>query len=394
MENRSVRVVADNMLPYITSCNDSDVRLGGFLGDIWHTVKDRLHFNHSVQSVDYDTGIKLMTQRKADVMLAAVVYKKGLKHVEYSQPYFYNWYHLYMKKPEATASSSYYLKTLDTNLWTASITLLLTFGFILCLTNKLTNRLGYGNRDLAISTCLFTVFSGLLNQGYDPGVKSTSARIQVLTCLLFGFLLYSAMNAVLVAQLASYEFALPFKSLEEVSIKRTHSICVRTNSFVYNDFIDSNRSLSPEWKGLVNGPGCLDLNDQKNVAPVLCRDNVVVLESRTVISTVRRRFPISCEIAYLKDKLFVKPNSFLMLKTFPLKNIIQMEIQKLADFGMLKRIQQHWVSDPENEKSIDQITFSQVTIHHVCSILILLLTTIGVSLIILTVEIIYSKYCN
>lgn len=54
--------------------------------------------------------------------------------------------------------------------------------------------------------------------------------------LVFGVLLYSSMNALLVAKLAIFEIKLPFTSLDEVLDKRSHSLCLRTNSFVYNNF--------------------------------------------------------------------------------------------------------------------------------------------------------------
>jgi hypothetical protein len=45
-----------------------------------------------VSSIYYDTGLEIITSGRADVMLAAVVSKRGLLNVKYSQPYFYNWY--------------------------------------------------------------------------------------------------------------------------------------------------------------------------------------------------------------------------------------------------------------------------------------------------------------
>lgn len=50
------------------------------------------YFRSNVTSVYYDTGLGMIASGKADVMLAAVVNKKGLLNVEYSQPYFYNWF--------------------------------------------------------------------------------------------------------------------------------------------------------------------------------------------------------------------------------------------------------------------------------------------------------------
>lgn len=67
-------------------------------------------------------------------------------------------------------------------------------------------------------------------------LKSYSGRIQIIFALLFGVMLFSAMNALLVAKLAIFETKLPFASLEDVQQLKTHSMCLRTNSFVYNNF--------------------------------------------------------------------------------------------------------------------------------------------------------------
>lgn len=76
--------------------------------------------------------------------------------------------------------------------------------------------------------------------------------MQVMFALILGVVLYSAMNAVLVAQLAVFDIPFPFKSLDDIANKHTHSLCLRSNSFVYNNFtvsiVGMNRSrLSANW---------------------------------------------------------------------------------------------------------------------------------------------------
>lgn len=65
-----------------------------------------------------------------------------------------------------------------------------------------------------------------------------------MTALLFGVLLYAAMNAGLVAKLAILDTPLPFTTLEDVSSQKVYSLCLRTNSFVYNSFVYQNFTVS------------------------------------------------------------------------------------------------------------------------------------------------------
>lgn len=78
--------------------------------------------------------------------------------------------------------------------------------------------------------------------------------MQIFLALVMGFLLYSAMNAVLVARLANFEVQLPFSDLDDIRMKKTHSLCLRSNSFVYNNFTvcsSLNLNLFKEKKKLI-----------------------------------------------------------------------------------------------------------------------------------------------
>lgn len=57
-----------------------------------------------------------------------------------------------------------------------------------------------------------------------------------MVALVFGLLLYAGMNAGLVAKLAILDVQLPFQALYDVSQQKSFSLCLRTNSFVYNNF--------------------------------------------------------------------------------------------------------------------------------------------------------------
>lgn len=50
-----------------------------------------LFFSHKVTYTSYDEGLQMIADGKADIMLAAVVFKKDLLNVYYSHPYIYNW---------------------------------------------------------------------------------------------------------------------------------------------------------------------------------------------------------------------------------------------------------------------------------------------------------------
>lgn len=57
-----------------------------------------------------------------------------------------------------------------------------------------------------------------------------------MSSLLMGVVLYSAVTAVLFANLTISKIVYPFTSLENIGDIKTHALCVREESFVYNEF--------------------------------------------------------------------------------------------------------------------------------------------------------------
>lgn len=133
--------------------------------------------------------------------------------------------------PKARASSLSYIKTFDTKLWFTTLGVFTVLAITLWTTTKLLKE-----RTISVPSCFLGVISGVINQGFDLKLFSYSGRIQVMCALILGVVLYSAMNAVLVAQLAVFDISFPFKSVDDIADRSTHSLCLRSNSFVYNNF--------------------------------------------------------------------------------------------------------------------------------------------------------------
>lgn len=83
-----------------------------------------------------------------------------------------------------------------------------------------------------------------------------------------------------------------------------------------------NGSFLTKWKGIVNGPGCLDIINQTNLARVLCRNNVVVLENRVVMANIKNTFQLECEILTTHQRYFEMGNSLVFTKSFKYKKLI------------------------------------------------------------------------
>ncbi|KAJ8968651.1 hypothetical protein NQ314_002192, partial [Rhamnusium bicolor] len=229
---------------------------------------------------------------------------------------------------------------------------------------------------------------------FDLKLRSYSGRIQVITALIFGVVLYSAMNAVLVAQLAVFDTPYPFQSLRDIAKKRTHSLCLRSNSFVYNNFTFQNgiKEIIPLWKGILNNEDCLDINHQENIPKIICNNKIIILENRVVMSSVPKHFEIPCQFISFNERYFIKENSFLMWKDFEGKKNIDNFVKRMRSTGVLQRLEDKWVRrDKLAEVNIQQYT-NQVTMGHIIGVLYFYLIAIFISLTILGIEMLCNKY--
>nr|XP_015840733.1 PREDICTED: uncharacterized protein LOC103315225 [Tribolium castaneum] len=215
--------------------------------------------------------------------------------------------------------------------------------------------------------------------------------MQVMFALILGVVLYSAMNAVLVAQLAVFDIPFPFKSLDDIANKRTHSLCLRSNSFVYNNFTNQNREIFPRWRGILNVRNCLDITSQENLSAILCNEDLVILENRAVMEMILKNYDLPCEIMSNQERLFQTGNSFLLSKSFKHKKLIDNMVKKMRSTGILQRLEYIWIRR-EKLENINLPQSPQVTLDHVKGILVMYSAMIVMSLLVLTIENFYSRY--
>ncbi|XP_060526908.1 uncharacterized protein LOC132702344 [Cylas formicarius] len=385
IETERIRVGVHRMLPY-ASLGEGD-QIGGFLGDLWEIMHHSLGFNYTARAIDYDDGLAEIENDEVDVFLTAAVYKEGLD-VHYPQPYFLNWYHLYTKCPQGKPSSMSYLTVFCPKLWFATVYNFLAMGSILWLMCECLKKVRLQSRTVSPPSCFLATISGFLGQCYEVPVSAHSARLLLFTSALVGYIIYVAINATLVARLAVLDVEWPFKDIEEIAAKKTHHLCVRNNSFVYNNFTDPDQNLLPKWQGIVNGPRCLDIGNKNNIVKVICDDDVVVLESVVMMAAVLRK-ELPCCVSHLPTRYFKSGNYFVMSNSFQGKFVINRELTALRSSGVLEILLNKWVRVFKETKTA--LSY-QATLDHVSGLLITYAILIGTSLIVLGLEILCRRW--
>lgn len=159
------------------------------------------------------------------------------------------------QKVKIDLSSTYFLNCSEPKFWYASITVFIVFTSSLWLTIVLLNKLcpNVVEPQLSIVTCLLIALTGLFNQGeyetfalkqslirFTPGVsqelRTITTRAQFFVITTFGYTIYTALNAMLVRELATY--SIEFLSNND-EIVRTLPICMPDNIIVYDRMLVS-----------------------------------------------------------------------------------------------------------------------------------------------------------
>lgn len=80
-------------------------------------------------------------------------------------------YHLYVKQPEAKASSASYLKTFSAKLWFFSLLAFVILALSLWLTSNFLNRSYRAEPRVSLPSCFLAIVSGFINQGIRCDVR-------------------------------------------------------------------------------------------------------------------------------------------------------------------------------------------------------------------------------
>ena len=72
----------------------------------------------------------------------------------------------------------------------------------------------------------------------------------------------------------------------------------------------------------MNGRNCRDIISQENLASILCNEAVVILENRAVMDMILKNYDIPCKVMNNQKRLFETGNSFLLMKGFEYKELI------------------------------------------------------------------------
>ncbi|KAH0946713.1 hypothetical protein HN011_000357 [Eciton burchellii] len=234
------------------------------------------------------------------------------------------------------------------------------------------------------------VFGGMTGQGLQKVPRDLPVRIIMLSLLMMGMLLSYGFSSTLTSCLASKGNSVALDDLEDVAVKRTHSLCVRNNSGAYRHFTVDSRpdsELQDKWKGLVN-KDCPDMMDTRTLASKMCRPGFVYLEVPGVFLPIYRAVEHICELLQLQKTRWERKMSFMHLRMAPHRRLIDAYLMRMRSAGILAYLEKKWVLQEFNTPAshVQSSTFQPVEYAHIRLTICLLVTMMLVSAVICILE--------
>ncbi|XP_072389542.1 glutamate receptor 1-like [Diabrotica undecimpunctata] len=384
--DNKIKVLATDALPYIKPAN-STAEIQGYVGDIFVIIVEAFKLNFVMYNVRYHEGVAFVNDGLGDIYLGGTIGNSDLKNVMISQPYMMNSYRLYMKKPRDEINSYFYVKSFSKNLWLVSFLVFITMSITIWVTGQLLKKYKTKEPCVSLPICLIGAISGMLNQGYDLGFRSYSARIQIYVSLILGVILYSAMSAVLYSKMAVLQSPWPFDSLEGIPGTGL-SLCMRNSSWVYKIYTTQNEDqLQPMWQNVINTKHCIGFENSSKIVTIMCNKPVVVLENKVIMSSVFRN-TVPCDCAMFKSEYFKLGLVIYVRKHLKESPNISNMIIKLQGSGILKYLEDKWTY--KHRDTSDPQEWYAVTFKHIEGVLVFYFQMVVFSLLVLGIEIIWK----
>ncbi|XP_025152593.1 uncharacterized protein LOC109503796 [Harpegnathos saltator] len=399
LRGKTLRVGLQPIIPFIMR-NKDRTGVTGFVGDMWTNLEEALGFKTIYRRVRRKYEETLVNGGAHALLITSAMYAHSTCHFDYSIPFTTSSYALFVQSEDKKASGTWYFDTFSGDLW------LTTFIFTLCIACSIMGTyyvkklicVNYTEFHDELSWPLFSllyVLGGISGQGFQKIPRSWSLRLIILSCLLLGLLLSCGFSTTLTSDLTTRRISVPIANLEDVAIKRTHTLCVRNDSSAYIHFtVDESLEgeIEDDWKELVNHD-CPDLTGNTNPAAELCDPSFVYLEAPNIFRSKFYEVLRNCSFVQLPETYWSRRLAFLHARSSQYRHLINMYILRMRTAGILNYLEKKWMSADIYSQStyIRQSTFRPVEYEHINVVFCGFFTMIIVSAFICVLENVWYK---
>ncbi|XP_025986520.1 uncharacterized protein LOC105205239 isoform X2 [Solenopsis invicta] len=370
LRGKTLVVATDLMHPYIIiNVNESGVT--GFIGDIWTILEETLKFKTIYQRARHTTVATLMNGDTHALLIAMAMYIYPSSHFAYSVPFTTNSYSLFVQSDGAIDMKWWYVNIFSRSLW------LVFFTSIVCIACSIVGiyrikkfvHVNYAECDDELSSLSFNLLYVLGGQGFQKVPRSFSLRLIILSSLIMGMLVSCGFSSTLTSCLANKGNSVSLTNLNDVVMKRTHSLCIRNDSTAYVHFtVDGSPEgdLQDEWNELLNYD-CPDMRDREAVASNLCRPGFAYFEAPAVFLPIYRKVQHECDIVQLPDNYWSVRLAFLHARASQYRKLLDNYLMRMRSAGILNFLEKKWISQQTYSHSdyLQSNSFQPVEYMHV-----------------------------
>ncbi|GAB1862256.1 hypothetical protein CAJAP_03335 [Camponotus japonicus] len=347
MRGRTLVVATDFMNPYIIMNKN---KVTGLIGDTWMALEEALKFKTIYRRARQPATATLMNGDTHALLIAMVMYSYTSSYYAYSVPLTTNSYALFVKSEGAIVTKWWYINVFSHNLWLASLISVICIAFSIMgiyRVKKLiyVNYKEWNDELSSLSFNFLYVLGGMTGQGFEKIPRSWSLRLIILSFLIMGMLLSCEFCSTLTSYLANKGESVPLTSLEDVAMKRTHSLCIRTDSSAYRYFtVDGleEGDLQAVWKGLVNND-CPDMKDGTTFASKLCQSGFVYLEAPAIFLPIYHKVEHNCHMIQLPNTYWSLRLVFIHARISQYRRLIDTYLMRMRSAGIFSYLEKKWI---------------------------------------------------
>ncbi|KAL0099167.1 hypothetical protein PUN28_020027 [Cardiocondyla obscurior] len=349
LRGRTLVVATDSMHPYIIP----DVKkneVTGIIGDAWTILEQALKFKTINQKTRRSIIATLMNGDIHTLLIATAMYMYSTSYYSYSVPFTTTSYALFVQSEGMIDIKWYYVNTFSHGLWLA------LFASIICIACSVVTvyrikkfiHVNYEECDDELSSLSFNLLHVLGFQGFQKIPRSLSLRLIILSSLVMGMLMTCGFSSTLTSCLANKGNSVSLTNLEDVMMKRTHSLCIRNDSTAYVHFtVDKlpDSDLQTHWKELLNSD-CPDMRDREALPSKLCRPGFAYLEAPAIFLPIYHKVQHECDIVQLPENYWSLKLTFLHARAARHRKLIDRYLMRMRSAGILNYLEKKWISQP------------------------------------------------
>ncbi|XP_023725833.2 probable glutamate receptor [Cryptotermes secundus] len=356
---------------------DNTLILGGFFGEVWHSLEQRMNFTSDcyipedrawgslTQDGSWNGMMGMILRGEAEISVAEFAMTVlRTRVVDFTVPLFDTRNCVLIRQNgDKDVIWHGFLEPFSPQLW--MLVILTKLVIVLCLKTFNHIKLRFFGRmssESPDSHCAVYVMGVFYMQGVNRQTRFYSQRVLYLVAQLTALTVYTAYAAFLISFLTVQKFSLPFNSLRELIDIGSYRLGVLANSAHIDDFKNATDALMKEVYAKLIAPeeDHLPISIEEGMQRVCDIDNYAFMTTLEVALGLQNK--ITCKLSSVLGASIPESLTMTIAKRSPYRGLINYNLQAMFRSGTIKRLKQRsWPSKLLPERPLwHSVDFSSI----------------------------------